>query len=224
MKVRLVVTLALAAWITTAAAAADAVKIGKLDGEKVFQEYKLYKQLNEELQAMGRRLLADFDERKRRHPLLLDEEWSQYSTLKGKGAQRNPTEQQAFDRLSKLSDDRDRQITELEGKPKLSDDESKTWKALVGMRTQAAQDLQRMFETIQKQGQDRARELESKLTEEIRKAVEKVATQRGLSVVLQAEVIVFGGEDITADTIKLLNEAPVPPALTPTGPAPKPNP
>ncbi len=86
------------------ARAEDQIRIGKIDGERVFKEYKLYQKLYDELQEMGRKLLTEFDERKKKHPLLLDDEWNQLQALRQKGAKISPAEKQTYDRLAKLSD------------------------------------------------------------------------------------------------------------------------
>ncbi len=213
MKARtgVLVALLLLAW--RPAAAADQVRIGKLDGERVFKEYKLYQKLNDELQSMGRKLLSEFDERKRKYPLLLDDEWNTLLTLRQKGANMTPTEKQQYDKLIKQSDERDRELAELEGQAKLDDKQQARWRELVAIRTQASQMLQDQWDRIQKQGADRTREMESQLNAEIRAAVKKVAEANGLTVVLQAEVLIFGGEDITETVLQTLN------AAVATGPA-----
>lgn len=186
-------------------AAAQDAKIGVLDGERVFKEYKLYQKLADELQAMGRQMLAEFDERKRRHPLLLEDEWNQLKALRDKGQQMTPAERQQYDRFNALSEERDRKLAELEGQQKLTDQQQAEWRELVAIRAQATQMLQDQWEKIQKQGADRGREIEAQLTKEIKAAVEKVAAAQGLGIVLQSDVVVFGGTDITDATLEILN-------------------
>lgn len=213
----------LAATLTlVTAAAAQEPKVGKLDGERVFKEYKLYQQLNEELQAMGRSLLTQHDVRRRKYPLLLDEEYNQLMDLQKRRQNLSPAEKTNLDRLEKLSDDRDRELAELEGQSQLTDKQNERWKELQLLRRQATDMLRDQWERIQKQGEERAREIESKLTAEIRTAVEEVAKKQGLTVVLQAEVVVFGGIDITDATLEVLNARPAPagvsaPAAGPAG-------
>lgn len=219
MRMRLVACLLAAVpLLGTAARAADKLPIGKLDGERVFREYKLYQKLKEELLALGRKLLGEYDERKRKHPLLLDDEWNQLLALRKKGAAMTPTERQQYDKLSRLSEDRDRELAELEGQAKLDDKQQARWRELVAIRTQAAQMLQDQWERIQKEGEERSREIESRLALEIRAAVKKVAEAKGLALVLNADVVVYGGEDITDATLEILNAAP---AATGGGTPPK---
>ena len=203
-------------------ATAQETKIGKLDGERVFKEYKLYQQLNEELQAMGRQLINQYDVRRRRYPLLLDEEYNQLAALQQKRQQNaiSPAEKTTLDKLEKLSDERDRELAELEGKGQLSTQENDRWRELLGIRNQANQMLRDQWERIQKSGEERARDIEQKLTAEIRTAVEEVAKQQGLSVVLQSEVVVFGGIDITDATLEILNNRPAPAGVS-VSPAPQ---
>ncbi len=187
------------------ARAEDQIRIGKIDGERVFKEYKLYQKLYDELQEMGRKLLTEFDERKKKHPLLLDDEWNQLQALRQKGAKISPAEKQTYDRLAKLSDERDADLTQLEGLSKLDDKQQARWKELVAIRAQSTQMLQDHWERVQKQGGERRQEIEVQLTAEVRAAVKKVAEAKGLTIVLQADVVVFGGEDITDATLEVLN-------------------
>ena len=219
MRMRLVACLLAAVpLLGTAARAADKLPIGKLDGERVFREYKLYQKLKEELLALGRKLLGEYDERKRKHPLLLDDEWNQLLSLRKKGAAMTPTERQQYDKLSRLSEERDRELAELEGQAKLDDKQQARWRELVAIRTQAAQMLQDQWERIQKEGEERSREIESRLALEIRAAVKKVAEAKGLALVLNADVVVYGGEDITDAALEILNASP---AATGGGTPPK---
>lgn len=213
----LVVVLAL-----TTAASAQEPKVGKLDGERVFKEYKLYQQLNDELQAMGRALVTQHDVRRLKFPLLLDEEYNQLADLQKRRATLTPAEKTNLDRLEKLSDDRDRELADLEGQQQPTEQQNERWRELQRLRSQAKDMLRDSWERIQKQGEDRAREIESKLTAEIRTAVEEVAGQQGLTVVLQSEVVIFGGIDITDATLQVLNSRPAPAGLSAAGPAPKP--
>ena len=181
--------------------------IGKLDGEKVFKEYKLYQKLNDELQAMGRTLIQEFSERKQKHPLLVDEEWNRLLTLRKKAANASPAEKQEYDRLSQLSFERDKDLADLEAAAKLDDKQQAKLKELSAYRAQAKQMMDDQWERIQKQGAERSKEIEQRLTAEIREAVKKIAQQKGLAVVMQADVVIFGGEDITEATLALLNAA-----------------
>jgi len=209
----LMLWLVLSLTVVTAASAQE-TKIGKLDGERVFKEYKLYQQLNEELQALGRSLITQYDVRKRKFPLLLDEEYNRLADLMGRRQALSPAEKQELEKLEKLSDDRDRELAELEGLQQLDEKQNARWRELGTMRTQAAQMLRDQWERIQRQGEERAREIETKLTAEIRSAVEEVAKEQGLTVVLQAEVVVFGGIDITDATVTKLNARPAPAGVT----------
>ncbi len=216
MRMRLVVCL-LAAMplLQTAARAADKLPIGKLDGERVFKEYKRYQKLNEDLQALGRRLLGEYDERKRKHPLLLDDEWNELLALRKKGAAMTPTERQKFDKLQRLSEDRDHDLAELEGQAKLDDKQQTRWRELVAIRAQAQQMLQDQWDRIQKEGAERSRQIESELAAEIRVAVKKVAEAQNLAMVVNADVVVYGGIDITDETLKILNATPPAGGTTP---------
>ncbi len=124
--------LAMSLTLATAASAQDP-KVGKLDGERVFKEYKLYQQLNEELQAMGRTLITQYDVRKAQVPAAAGRRVQPAGRICRSGwppsaRRRRPT----LDRLQKLSDERDRELAELEGSS-----------SSTRSRTNAGQELQR---------------------------------------------------------------------------------
>jgi len=83
---------------------------------------------------MGRTLITQYDVRKRKYPLLLDEEYSQLADLQKRMATLSPAEKTNLDRLQKLSDERDRELAELEGQQQLDEKQNERWKELQRLR------------------------------------------------------------------------------------------
>ncbi|WP_196593182.1 OmpH family outer membrane protein [Pectinatus sottacetonis] len=61
-----------------------------------------------------------------------------------------------------------------------------------------------LFEKINAQVETRQEELLKPIREKIKKAVEAVAKEKGLDTIVDASVIIYGGQDITKDVIEKL--------------------
>lgn len=189
-------------------ARAEDPKVGKIDMERVFKEYKLYAQLHDEFNNFANKLLSQAEQRAKRFTLLLDEEWNHLVDLLNKGPNATAAERAAIAGLEKLNNDRDVELARLEGKPALTEDERKKYGELVAMRTQARQGIEDLKNKVQQQINERDEELTAQVFAKIEAGVEKVATEKKLTLVLLSKVVLFGGVDITDDVVKLLNSAP----------------
>ncbi|MBI2298782.1 MAG: OmpH family outer membrane protein [Armatimonadetes bacterium] len=191
-----------------ASARGEDPKVGKIDMERVFKEYKLYAQLVEEFNNFANKLVNRAEQRAKRYGLLLDEEWNRLVELLEKGPNATPAEKDEIAKLEKVNNDRDQELANLDGKPQLTDDEKKRYGELVSKRTQARQGIDDYKNKVQQQIKDRDDELTAQIYAKIEAAVAKVAADKKLSMVVVSKYVLFGGIDVTDDVLKVLNTAP----------------
>ena len=189
---------------------AQEMRVGKIDMERIYAEYELFQKMSEEYRTLVVKLLKRIEMWKQRYPLLLQEEWSELNNLLEK-TQLTEVERAKLDGLQKLNGDRDRELAELELLLERTTDQDRRYKELVQIRTQVQQGIQELTTRYQRELEERDAELTAQLRVKIDKAVEEIAAAQTLTVVVRADLVLFGGIDITAQVLQKLN-APEPPA------------
>mgnify|MGYP000884163157 CR=1 FL=1 len=189
--------------------AQQAPNIGKVEMDKVFAKFEFFKEKAKEFQELTRKLNAEIDLRRTVYPLLLDEEFNRIGELRAKNPL-NADEQKEFDRLTRLGDDRDAQLAKLENldDTKITADEKKQRQALMAIKAQAQEQIKGMAEkhagTLAKQDEDMSKEVRNRMEE----AAKAIAAENNLIAVLQSDVVLFGGIDVTEKVIERLNAKP----------------
>lgn len=193
--------------LSAVSAADQPSTVGKIDMERVFKEYMLYQQLTEQFNGFAQKLVSRLEQRSKRYSLLLDEEWGRLVELLDKGAAATPAERAALQELQKLNNDRDVELAKLEGLPEFTDAQKKRFQELAAKRTQARQGIEEMKLRVKQQIDERDAELTAQFNGKLQAAVEQVADELKLQVVVQSQVVLFGGIDITDQVITSLNAA-----------------
>lgn len=67
--------------------------------------------------------------------------------------------------------------------------------------------LQNLSQQYEKEVYERDQELTKKIVDDIQKKVEEVAKKKGLELVLQKSAILYGGQDLTSDVLKMLTRS-----------------
>ena len=191
------------------ARAQQAPNIGKVEMDKVFAKFEFFKEKAKEFEELTRKLNAELDLRRTAYPLLLDEEYNKLMELRNKAPLKDD-EQKEFDRLERLGNDRDAQLAKLEvlDDAKITAEEKKQRQALMNMRAQAQEQLRAMAQkhaaTLAKQDEEMSKEVRTRMEE----AAKGIAAENNLIAVLQADVVLFGGVDVTDKVIERLNAKP----------------
>ena len=134
---------------------------------------------------------------------LSESERKELETLKAK-TKASGTEQARIDELEKRSEALDKEFQQLAGTEKPTPEQDKRIKELSAMR-QAA------IDALQGEGEKRTqslRELEGTVLEsmqgEILKKVSEVADGKNLTLVVDRQAVLFGGQDVTPDVLRKL--------------------
>lgn len=204
------IVLAVAASILVAgyAHAADnkALTIGFVDVQKVFYECEEAKKSTADLRAEGEKLQAQLQRMLERR-LLTDDQRKEAEAI---DAIDKPTDAQK-QRLAELTAEAKKyedELKDLQQKPEssLDDKQKERLNELTTRGRQATQKIQELNDTYAKQLNDKNQDMSTKIQERIKNAIGDVARNKGLTAVVDKQVILYGGLDVTEDVMKIVNK------------------
>jgi len=185
------------------AAAPPEPKIGVVDGMKIDENAPRIKQYKEELDSVGNLLKLKLDIRAQNR--MLDEnEIKELIDLKTKD---KPTDADNA-RIKALTDlDRAKsdELQKLQEAKEPNDQQKARLKELMDLQQKSKEMGNTLSKDYDGQYQSKAIELQGKIDTEVRAAVAKVAEAKGLSLVFDKAVVVYGGIDITDDVVSRLD-------------------
>ncbi|MHB9035294.1 MAG: OmpH/Skp family outer membrane protein [Armatimonadota bacterium] len=188
----------------TAAMAADQdMKIGIVDGEKVYTNAPRVKQYTEELNAFKQSLAEKLDVRSQ-NMMLNEAEIQELITLKTK-KQRTPDEDAKIKAIEDVERGRDADYKTLQGTKEPTADQKAKLKELQDMQQKSKDTGNALAKDYDGQLQSKMQELNGKAEVEVREAIAKVAAEKSIQVVLAKEAVLFGGTDISDEVIKNLD-------------------
>ncbi|MBM3471846.1 MAG: OmpH family outer membrane protein [Armatimonadetes bacterium] len=218
-------TMLLVAGLSSAFAqtAPPAVRIGVVDLELVGRKFDRKAKEEEALTQwyVGRQsFLQELD----KYIFCVDDEWKQVlALLDTPKGQRTPEQDAQLKALLDEGTKRETRYKDLEAKQAqgaLTKDEENSLKELRETPTARTADLRNRAENIENELQQRMAAIREALMKPVRDAVNAIAAERGFALVLEKDWVYFGGEDITEDVIKKVNEMAPPPAGTAVPPQP----
>lgn len=136
------------------------------------------------------------------------EEWEEAVAIYGKPEnQWTEAEKQRVQTLEEQSRRQETDFKNLEAKPDRTAEEQNLFNLIREMWRARQADRQRLAFAVEEELQRRRVQLGEALMEPVQAAVNKIAAERGLSVVIEKRWVYFGGEDITEAVIELVNAA-----------------
>jgi Skp family chaperone for outer membrane proteins len=190
--------------IGSAATAADGdLKIGIVDGEKVYTNAPRVKQYTEELNVLRQELAQKLDIRSQ-NMMLNDAEIQELITLKAKTPS-SPAEDARIKALEDTERSRDAEYKTLQGTKEPTADQKARLKELQDMQQHSKDTGNALAKDYDGQLQTKMQELNSKAEADVREAITKVASEKGVQMVFAKEAVLFGGTDISDDVIKNLD-------------------
>ena len=204
LGVILAAVMAVSIMLTLPLMAADTpVTVGFVDVQNIFQSYDKTSKAKADLEALGKQL----DEQMKTlesYKLLSDKDRQDLQALLAK---ENPTDKDK-EQIKAIEDKEralDTEFKDLQSKKEPTEQDKARLKELQDISTKSDEALNQMSATFQ----TRFSERQAALTEDIRKdivsAVESVAKQKNLSVVVDKIAVITGGVDITQLVLDKLN-------------------
>ena len=215
------VLLALCAAGATAAAPAPAPEpaaagfiLAVVDMDKVFAGYEAYKQASEQFRSFALEVERQV-EMNRRLRLLEDNEVQELKDLRA-AAVLTPEQKMRLQQLEGLSDAREQEYNTLNQKTSaLTPEESARMEALVKLAAKRAQMVAAEERRLTQARQKKNEEMSTPFDSAVRSALEKVAKQHRVSMILTKEVVLWAALDLTEEILAELNHTAKPPARRP---------
>ncbi len=193
------------------AAAAETIKFGVLDMDRVGSEYRQMQELNSQFQEFQQQQDQQLRE-KHITRVLTDAEKQEYTDLTTMGAPTDKTTKRVQE-LMDLSDTREQRVAELRKKTERSAEEEAELKQWTTLYEQRMSELASFQAELQSNRVAKYQELTKLVEDNVRNAAKSIAEAQKLAFVLRREFVLYGGTDITDAVLLKLNG---PPAKTPT--------
>lgn len=194
---------------TAALAAAPASEVGVVDIEQIYASHPRLQELNRRFADFRQQQEAQL-QRMFQTRLLTDEEQREFMDLLEMGA---PTEAREA-RLTGLAEDstqREQRLAELRQNESRTAEEEQEYTELEQTHNRRVAELTNLQLTLEQAVTDKHDELWALVTENVEAAIQAVAEEQSLTLVLQKEAVLYGGVDITDAVVALLS-APAAPA------------
>ena len=192
-----------------------ALRVGVVDLELVGRKFERKIKAEEALTQwyVGKQsFLQELD----KYIFCVGEEWEKAAKLlETPKGQRTPEQ---GDQLKALLDEgtkRETRYKDLEAKQAqgtITKDEDNELKVLRDIPTTRSAALRTLAEGVESELQQRMGAIREELMKPVREAVNAIAAEKGFVLVLEKDWVYFGGEDVTEDVIKKVNEMAPPPA------------
>jgi len=194
-----------------AAGAAGAAGIGVVDMDRVSGEFRGLQLLNQQFLDFQKEQETQL-QRRQNSRLLSDEEQREYLDLAAPTAAPTPERDTRLAALEKLSDERSRRLLDLTQKASRTPEEDEEYQNLDRVYKRRSDELKALQEDATKVVVAKHEQLTKIINDSLNAAVQMVAAEKGLGLILRKEIVLFGGADVTEDVITKLNKEPVPQA------------
>lgn len=186
--------------------AASAQTIGFVRWAEVRAKSTYLIERDQHLKDLESQLVEDFETRRTKYPLLLDEEFNRFSTLRRKDPL-SADEQRELESLHRLNNDRDMNLARLESldDATITPEQKAERQTLLNVRAQCQAQIRAMSDNAIKVLADEDAKVFAEVSERVAAAAKALAEEKGLAMILRDETILFGGQDVTADFITKLN-------------------
>ena len=199
-----VVIAALIVALAAVGAVQAADTFGFVNVQDVFQGYEKTAKSNAELDALSKQLVAKLqvmDE----NLLLSDSELQELMTLRIKGQLTDPENA----RMKALQDREivlDKELADLSSKKEPTAQEQARLKELQDRQVKSRESSDKLKDESEKTFGDRSKALSQEIRDDIVKAIEAVAKDKKLSMVVDKEAVLYGGTDVTKDVLDKLGK------------------
>ena len=179
-------------------------KIGVVEMEKVWKDYELSKKYSADFEALRAKKKAQLD-RWDRNRLLTEVQLRELDTLYDKAG---PTDGDKA-RIKAIEDDAtklDAEMKDLQAKKEPTVDDKKRLDELNARSAKTDETLRKMAEQADTELADINAKWSKEVKDNITAAIQKIAEQKGIPLVLDKTAVLFGGTDLTTPVVDYLNK------------------
>ncbi|HVK05131.1 MAG TPA: OmpH family outer membrane protein [Armatimonadaceae bacterium] len=187
-------------------AAAAAPTFGMIDVGKILNDSKARQAAATELQQFQQALVGILRRMDQGTARFLEEaEVMELGKLYEKTAQTDADKKRISD-LEQKGDLSKGQLTRLQNVASPTPEQNKELQDLADRQEKGAAHLQKYADSLDKQLKDRERSINTKMMDDVKTAVAKVAKQKNLAAVFTGDVAIYAPVDITNDVLKEINK------------------
>ncbi|MBD3292103.1 MAG: hypothetical protein GF393_04205 [Armatimonadia bacterium] len=200
-----VIALAIVCACTAVAQDAAAAKIAVVSLQRVQADYQ---SLHMQEDSLGQWLQQrkSYHDRLTNFVFLPKKEFEEALELVQQAPPLSEEDQQRLEELRRISDKNDERFCALRAKTDRTAEETAEFNALQDMYDASAQTLQAVQDRIMQEFGTRRQTALTGLMDTVKQAINEVAAEAGYDLVLDADMVFYGGEDITDAVVAKLNE------------------
>jgi Skp family chaperone for outer membrane proteins len=197
-----VAAVVMAAAAVGAAFAVDTV--GYVNVQEVFQGYDRTTKSNAELDALSKSLVAKLQVLEE-NMLLSHDDLEELVVLRTK-ANISDSEKGRMKSLQDKEIGLEKELADLSAKKEPTSQEQARLKELQDRKADAKVDAEKIRDDSEKMFKEKSKELSAAIRDDIVKAIEAVAKDKKLNVIVDKEAVLYGGVDVTKDVLSKLKK------------------
>ena len=182
-------------------------QFGIVDFQECAKQSKLKKDLDGQFETFKRSMLGVFNRLKEGNAIFLTkQEMTELAAIYEKGDKTTPAEKTRAADLQKKADQSAGTLNRLGGQQQLKDDEKKELERLNTLQNEGIPILNEIGADYERRITEKGTNFETQLEKIVKDAVKKVAQEKNLALIFNANVVIYAATDITEDVVKLLQK------------------
>ena len=183
-------------------------QFGIVDFQECAKQSKLKKDLDGQYESFKRSMLGVFNRLKEGNAIYLTkQEMTELAAIYEKGDKTTPAEKTRATDLQKKADQSAGTLNRLSGTVGvLKDDEKKELERLNALQNEGIPILNEIGADYERRITEKGTNFETQLEKIVKDAVKKVAQEKNLALIFNANVVIYAATDITEDVVKLLQK------------------
>ena len=182
-------------------------QFGIVDFQECAKQSKLKKDLDGQFETFKRSMLGVFNRLNEGNAIYLTkQEMTELAAIYEKGDKTTPAEKTRAADLQKKADQSAGTLNRLGGQQQLKDDEKKELERLNTLQNEGIPILNEIGADYERRITEKGTNFETQLEKIVKDAVKKVAQEKNLALIFNANVVIYAATDITEDVVKLLQK------------------
>ncbi|WP_395088411.1 OmpH family outer membrane protein [Armatimonas sp.] len=182
-------------------------QFGIVDFQECAKQSKLKKDLDGQFETFKRSMLGVFNRLKEGNAIFLTkQEMTELAAIYEKSDKTTPAEKTRAADLQKKADQSAGTLNRLGGQQLLKDDEKKELERLNALQNEGIPILNEIGADYERRITEKGTNFETQLEKIVKDAVKKVAQEKSLALIFNANVVIYAATDITEDVVKLLQK------------------
>ncbi|MGC9317965.1 MAG: OmpH family outer membrane protein [Armatimonadota bacterium] len=181
-------------------------RVAVVDMQRLLSQYEAFRAENANLEELKAQRGAWLN-RLMEYVFLPKADFEEALELLRKNGELTEQEQQRLEELKQISKQRDEQFANLRAKPDRSAEENTQYNTLNEMAQARLEQIEQIKRELEQELSDRYQTSAEGLREQVRQAIIAQADEGGYDLVVDADAVFVGGEDITDAVIQRLNQA-----------------